>query len=603
VPYLFDNFGELETAEGILNMDIEDITERADEIEEKAVENKDQLIDKITKISPDTVGSRKDSRMKIESGDSFQQIFLNNSQDSAQCSVCNAKTPAVEEANIILGGNMGSFDSLDFEGTHQKICTRCGIACYLRLRVTGCQYYSAQNKYKPLPNRFTTVIAENLDIDLASYLNPVLELSKRANTYDEIDSVVEELSEENSLNDIDNLDDYLESAATENAVPPTIHESFSKAEDNIEQVSLGTTNFTVINIPTPLIRNNSGDIDLDFFSKKLMANPIFMLTTLGYIAELAEDTDFYYLTTPTEAEKDKGNLHTPQASLESSEFYEFYETITEVVWDLWGRARGQKNKFDQNLMQAEKLEKQPLLELNQYIRQVYNIVGEGGAPDEQLVYAESADERIRRYRNAWNRMKNSIDNNKVSYVSKNNIDIEFVQNLSYKLFDTLNRLHIIGAGLSENPATYEKYPRLLNRHIKKYGNVESGYRSWESKLLHDVEIGKSDAKAALEELSTYILSNEEKVEENIDYMARTSLSWAFDYIYPFKQIGEELRGGDLLSDSAFETGDVEKVKNLIENQIADNLITKVRERQHLDDAAGFLIRNRGYFKKDQDDPQ
>jgi len=254
--------------------------------------------------------------------------------------------------------------------------------------------------------------------------------------------------------------------------------------------------------------------------------------------------------------------------------------------------REEKKEKKEFQKKAEKLEKQPLLELNKYIRQVYSKVGEGGSPDEQLVYAKSADERIERYNYAWNRMKESINNNKVSYVSKNNIDVDFVQNLSYKLFDTLNRLNIIGAGLSENPATYEKYPRLLNRHIKKYGDVESGYRSWESKLLHDVEISKEDAKTALEELSTFILDNEQKVDDNIDYLARTSLSWAFDYIYPFKEIGEELRGQDLPEDAS-------QVKEMIREQVANNLVSKVKERQQLDDAVSFLIRNKAYFKEDR----
>jgi hypothetical protein len=153
------------------------------------------------------------------------------------------------------------------------------------------------------------------------------------------------------------------------------------------------------------------------------------------------------------------------------------------------------------------------------------------------------------------------------------------------------------------PTEFEKYPRLLFGSIQRYGDVEAGFREWESRVLRDV--GSPSVREAhysdLESLRQWLIQHRDKFAKkaNMQHLRASLYARVFQYLYPRRVLAnvfcEEHKGNP----EAIESGYVAEA--LSESIGAD--ITKLRDTYSDDwetivaDTRASLIANAAYYRK------
>ncbi len=179
-------------------------------------------------------------------------------------------------------------------------------------------------------------------------------------------------------------------------------------------------------------------------------------------------------------------------------------------------------------------------------------------------------------------------------------NVEFIESLADKTFDTLDKLWILPMSIFESPTTYEKYPRLLSESLLRRKEVKLAFKEWETKVLRDAKVSKDAALSALKDYEKFLLENSQKVMENFDYFSRTSYSWALDYISDRKIVGEEFRkAGDALKKNVTEVCQKLSTDEAIKEvrKMIKDIIPKELSEDKVSENIRFLIRHIPYFAK------
>ena len=103
------------------------------------------------------------------------------------------------------------------------------------------------------------------------------------------------------------------------------------------------------------------------------------------------------------------------------------------------------------------------------------------------------------------------------------------------LFRALDRLggDLLPFFLSERPAAFEKYPRMLVALVQRHG-VEAGFQEWSTKVLRDAnDHRKEGAYAELEKLRQWMLKHEELFDKaHLAHLKRSLYGRIYAYLYP-----------------------------------------------------------------------
>lgn len=103
-----------------------------------------------------------------------------------------------------------------------------------------------------------------------------------------------------------------------------------------------------------------------------------------------------------------------------------------------------------------------------------------------------------------------------------------------KLFRSLDGLGLLPMSLRAKPNEFEKYPRLLFGSIRRYNDVEAGFREWESRVLRDAPYRKDEHYPELESLRQFMAqqSNIFASKTNLQHLRTSLYARVFQYLYP-----------------------------------------------------------------------
>lgn len=108
-----------------------------------------------------------------------------------------------------------------------------------------------------------------------------------------------------------------------------------------------------------------------------------------------------------------------------------------------------------------------------------------------------------------------------------------------RLFRTLDGLGLLpmSIGPDTKPHEYEKFSRFLLGSIKRYNDVETGFREWESRVLRqeNAQYRKKELYPVLEQLRQWLAANSKLLVENkvnLQHLLASLYARVFNYLYP-----------------------------------------------------------------------
>lgn len=175
------------------------------------------------------------------------------------------------------------------------------------------------------------------------------------------------------------------------------------------------------------------------------------------------------------------------------------------------------------------------------------------------------------------------------------------------LFCALDRLggDLLPFFLSERPAAYEKYPRMLVALVQRHG-VEAGFQEWSTKVLRDAsEYRKVSEYPELVKLRQWMLEHSDLFDKaHLAHLKRSLYGRIYAYLYPRRLLtttyAEIHRGNaDALGQQAIRANFRQDVAPQIE-QLREIYGDGERLEQIISDAEGFLaISSRRYIWKER----
>ena len=183
-------------------------------------------------------------------------------------------------------------------------------------------------------------------------------------------------------------------------------------------------------------------------------------------------------------------------------------------------------------------------------------------------------------------------------------NVEFIESLAEKTFDTLDKLCILPLSIFKSPTEYERYPRLLSEFLLRRKEVKLAFKEWETKVLRDSKVSKDTALSVLKDYEKFLFNNSQKVMENFDSFSRTSYSWALEYISERKIVGEEFRkAGDIPKKNVTEVCQKLSTDEAIKEvrKIIKDIIPKGLSEDKVSENIRFLIRHLSYFAKKEEE--
>lgn len=118
------------------------------------------------------------------------------------------------------------------------------------------------------------------------------------------------------------------------------------------------------------------------------------------------------------------------------------------------------------------------------------------------------------------------------------VNREEIDEFCPKLFRVLDNLGLLPLQLWAKPNEFEKYPRLLFGSIRRYSDVEAGYKDWESRILRESPHRKEDFYLELETLRQWMLQHKGVFTEkaNLQHLHTSLYARIFNYLYPRRVI-------------------------------------------------------------------
>jgi hypothetical protein len=181
------------------------------------------------------------------------------------------------------------------------------------------------------------------------------------------------------------------------------------------------------------------------------------------------------------------------------------------------------------------------------------------------------------------------------------IDRKELDEFCPRLFRALDNLGLLPRQLWAKPTEFEKYPRQLFGSIQRYGDVEAGFREWESRVLRDTPYRKEEFYPELEALRQWMMEHAAVFSNKVNVQhLRTSLyARVFQYLYPRRVLVNAYCAQHQGNPGALEP---EFVARELPGAVAET-VQKVQEvfRGEWDtivaDARARLLANTGYYSR------
>ena len=114
------------------------------------------------------------------------------------------------------------------------------------------------------------------------------------------------------------------------------------------------------------------------------------------------------------------------------------------------------------------------------------------------------------------------------------IDRQALDEFCPLLFRVLDNLNLLPRQLWAKPNEFEKYPRLLLGSIRRYGDMEAGFREWESRILRDAPGRKEEHYSELELLRQWMTEHATLFASKaaLQHLQTSLYARVFQYLYP-----------------------------------------------------------------------
>jgi hypothetical protein len=181
------------------------------------------------------------------------------------------------------------------------------------------------------------------------------------------------------------------------------------------------------------------------------------------------------------------------------------------------------------------------------------------------------------------------------------VDRKELDDFCPRLFRALDGLGLLPLHLWAKPNEFEKFSRLLFGGIQRYGDVEAGFKEWESRVLRDARYRRDEHYPKLEALRQYMTQHEQIFtrKTNLQHLRTSLYARIFQYCYPRRVMA-----------SAYcvkHQGNAQAIKpEFVEQELPRSITAEICKLQEtygaewetiVADAKASLIANAAYYDK------
>jgi hypothetical protein len=510
----------------------------------------------------------------------YLQMSTTTSGTDIPCRLCHKAAVAVEDRYIVTGLTSFKFHNQSVRKSPQKLCARCALYSYLTQKLLGTAMVLVGGKLPQIPKNYNIIFhyGKHSDAEVAhlvQQIDRVWELvrqhrdttsirrevtkayealaqkteqqrdaKKRAALQADLARTQAELQQAQAavaqvevdifaecpwMRDLDSSPVPSENPALD--VIGNLQLSDSRVERHV--LGLGMGGYRMILFVMPQIRPPRDAKDQNFAQSRFSNSWVTVITFLSFLNQLCGcDGPFYYQSLPnlTEEAFQPGVFNVRNRSISAKDVQNKYAMISELAWQMKWR-QGSKG-FVEKVILAEKLLTDPLGMFSTIMRDS-PILGqrEGGYKKLKTEYrrdwgAQDLTEYarfIQQLTELW----------RVNHMAVK-VDREPLDEFCPRLFRVLDKLGLLPKSLRDKPTAYEKYPRLLFGSIRRYNDVEAGFKEWESRVLRVAEFRKEEHYPELEALRQWMVKHADLFgnKANMQHLASSLYARVFQYLYP-----------------------------------------------------------------------
>ncbi|MBD3183974.1 hypothetical protein GF312_16940, partial [Candidatus Poribacteria bacterium] len=571
-----------------------------------------------------------------------------NKSNSFLCRICNTTQASIEDSYVTIGLNAFRFNNQSARQRSEKICIRCALYSYLSQKLLGTEMISAAGKLPQAPKTYNLIFHygrhdSNGIEQLVQKIDLIWNLVRQHKDADqlrrEVNSKVRDLkkkiveaknegTKQKYEKEMTQKESEVQKAQEEVkniekqiliAYPPFMQDSqasFSPSEspslDTIANMQLseskverhvlglGMQGYRMILFVLPQIRPPYDTKEHDFAQRRFSNSRVTVSAVLSFLHQLCGcDGPFYYQSLPTLTadafQTDRFYIRDEPINVEQAQ--REYEAITQLAWRLiW--QQGSKG-FVRKVILAEKLLEDPLGTFSAVMR------------DSPILGKKEGNYKLLKseYRQDWKAQdltEYARFIQKLSTIQEANpmalkVDREKLDTFCRQLFQVIDDFGLLPNQLSAKPNEFEKYPRLLLGSIRRYSDVEAGFREWESRVLRASPYRKEKMYLELEKLRQWMVENQDIFAErsNIQHLYTSLYSRIFNYVYPRRILANAYCVKKCGSQDALD----EESLTQEFTDIIEDAVKKVQETYKNEwdvivaDAKRNLLANRAYYEK------
>ncbi|TDX59022.1 hypothetical protein [Orenia marismortui] len=501
----------------------------------------------------------------------LKRNYKKTEDDNVKCCICFQNKAKIEAKNLITGDE--SFKFVNSESkieNNKRICNICGIYIWLKLKYLGTYSLGGGNVYPEKRNIvfFYGHIPQERVNRVKGILHSLNYSTKNPSIYkyNMLTEAIEELEQDKNQEDLtveelltDLIEDDEKDKKINSKVPPTIWSWYKdgqkddKVKTHIFSIGQGKNKLYAFVLPYAVDRS-------DKLQKKLSQNRVAVYSMFSFLARLVGvKGNFYYLSTPklTDEIEEESAFYYKDKKVEDS--LEEYELLTEVAWNLVDESKIESSQreskaekaFKERLKLAKNLEQSPLITIS---NKIYRLLLGNKKGNE--IYKNLSSIQEFGIPNLFPLIKVSNKIRKGVKFMGQQIDGERLKRFTEDLFSELVLISgLFPKSFKKSPTEFEKYPRLLIKHILKYDseddkkNVLVGYKEWMSKILHSAkgsnsyfESDKEKIAKRLENVEKIVLDNEDILADKINllYLKRSLFGWITEFLYPLYELTKKI---------------------------------------------------------------
>ncbi|TCJ15717.1 hypothetical protein E0L93_12000 [Rubrobacter taiwanensis] len=593
----------------------------------------------------------------------YQPFARPSAGNVVPCRLCNVLYASVEERYVTTGLNSFKFDNQRVRRQAEKACAKCALHSYLAQKLLGTEMVSAGRKLPQVPKTYNLIfhygkhddedinhLTRTIDLvwGLVQQRREAEQIRREAN--EQIKTLEDRLEREEDEQKKQELETELaektakleQAQATisksgdgiyatcpwlkESGASPVPWENTSLdalaniqlSETKVERhvLGLGLDGYRMILFILPQIRAPRNAKEHDFAQRRFSDSRVTVTALLSFLRKLCGcDGPFYYQSLPTLTPEgfDPKTFYVRDEQISIQQAQNEYEVVTQLAWKLvWQRG---SDGFVRKVILAEKLLEDPL--------GTFATVMRDSAIFEQTGTRGRYKRLPRSYKQEWKAWDLTEYAKFIQRLSKLqevngmalNVDRKELDEFCTKLFRALDNLGLLPRRLDWKrsssgklqrvaPTELEKYPRLLFGSIQRYGDVEAGFREWESRVLRDVR-SPSVREAHypdLESLRQWMVQHKDiftKNKANMQHLRASLYARAFQYLYPRRVLANVFCEKQKGSPDAIEP---EFLAEALPNSIEGD-VQKLREayrdewEEIVGDTRDSLVANAAYYRR------